>query len=380
MSSRLATSAWPRWAWSHRADGVLHIGRQRGLLALRVGHADQAGQRRAQVVRHRGKQRVAQLGFHADQRLLRHLDIMQALERDGDQRGVGFDLTPRFGIENRLRARPAPGRRGCAWGLQRQVEQLAVGQGGGAGAGGLAMVVHPLRQRRFQRRHVVGGGQASLSRSSRPRMYSAQREPKVAWTNRPAEATICSGSRADDSSRANSYRLRASASRLTETWACRRSPAVSWPINRPTAAARRRSAGTARPTPRRTPAAARRKIEQAHADHSQRRRPASVPDGHRHHRQQEQHDDIGLVQRRKGQRRQRRGDGAVAQRPGRPGRPPRSSAAGARAGPGSADRPGAALAGSGGAPSRITSISGSRRPACRRSCGGATASPATGLR
>ena len=25
-------------------------------------------------------------------------DIMQALERDGDQRGVGFDLTPRFGI------------------------------------------------------------------------------------------------------------------------------------------------------------------------------------------------------------------------------------------------------------------------------------------
>ena len=92
---------------AHRADGVLHIGRQHGLLACqRVGHADQAGQRRAQVVRHRGKQRVAQLlGFHADQRLLRHLDIMQALERDGDQRGVGFDLTPRFGIGEQAAAR-----------------------------------------------------------------------------------------------------------------------------------------------------------------------------------------------------------------------------------------------------------------------------------
>ena len=103
----LATSACMLGLVAHRADGVLHIGRQRGLLACqRVGHADQAGQRRAQVVRHRGKQRVAQLlGFHADQRLLRHLDIMQALERDGDQRGVGFDLTPRFGIGEQAAAR-----------------------------------------------------------------------------------------------------------------------------------------------------------------------------------------------------------------------------------------------------------------------------------
>ncbi|MNL59547.1 hypothetical protein D3C87_1832850 [compost metagenome] len=66
-------------------------------------------------------------------------------------------------------------------------------------------------------------------------MYSAQREPKVACTNEPARATICSGNSADDNSRANSYRLRASASRLTDTCACSRSPAVSCPINRPTA-------------------------------------------------------------------------------------------------------------------------------------------------
>ncbi|KAG1249482.1 hypothetical protein G6F68_013306 [Rhizopus microsporus] len=37
---------------------------------------------------------------------------------------------------------------------------------------------------------------------------------------------------------------------------------------------------------------------------------------HAHHRQQEQHDDVGLVQYRKGQHRQARGRRAIAQRPG----------------------------------------------------------------
>ena len=47
-------------------------------------------------------------------------------------------------------------------------------------------------------------GEASDRRSSMPCMYSAQREPNVAWMKALADATICPGSRADDSSRANS--------------------------------------------------------------------------------------------------------------------------------------------------------------------------------
>ena len=42
---------------AHSADGVLDVGRQRVLAPRqRVGHADQAGERRAQVVRDRGQQ------------------------------------------------------------------------------------------------------------------------------------------------------------------------------------------------------------------------------------------------------------------------------------------------------------------------------------
>ncbi|MNQ69349.1 hypothetical protein D3C85_839400 [compost metagenome] len=147
---------------AHGADGFLDVRGQSGLLAhQRVGHAHQAGQRRAQIVRDRGQQGVAQLfGFHADQGLLRHFHIMQPLQRNGDQGGVGLDLAARIGMREQAAARRRQRQHAArAHGrLQWQVQQFAVGEGGGARAGGLAVVIHPLGQRGFQRRHVVGGG------------------------------------------------------------------------------------------------------------------------------------------------------------------------------------------------------------------------------
>ena len=64
----------------------------------RLGQADQRRERRAQVVRQRRQQRIAQpLGFHLHQRLLRDLDVVHALERDRGQRGEGVELPPLLG-------------------------------------------------------------------------------------------------------------------------------------------------------------------------------------------------------------------------------------------------------------------------------------------
>ncbi len=82
---------------------------QRGLgQRERLGEADQRGERRAQVVRERGEQRIAQpLGLHADQRLLRDLDVVHALERDRGQRGERVELPPLLGHEQQRADCPA---------------------------------------------------------------------------------------------------------------------------------------------------------------------------------------------------------------------------------------------------------------------------------
>ncbi len=90
MSSRLLTSAFS--CARLRGDGLRDLalalcasgGGQR---LQRIGQRDQRGQRRAHVVRDRAQQRVAQpLRFHLDHRLLRHLDVVHALQRDRDLR------------------------------------------------------------------------------------------------------------------------------------------------------------------------------------------------------------------------------------------------------------------------------------------------------
>ncbi|MNV46818.1 hypothetical protein D3C71_1386630 [compost metagenome] len=151
---------------AHGADGFLYIVGQRARPARqRVGHADQAGERCAQVMRHRRQQRVAQpFRFHADQRLLRHLDVVQPFQGNGDKRGVGFDLAARIGMREQAAAGRGQGQHAaCAHRrFQGQIQQFAVGQRGGARAGGLAVVIHPLGQRRFQGRHVGGSGRGQL--------------------------------------------------------------------------------------------------------------------------------------------------------------------------------------------------------------------------
>ncbi|MNQ69348.1 hypothetical protein D3C85_839390 [compost metagenome] len=74
-------------------------------------------------------------------------------------------------------------------------------------------------------------------------------------------------------------------------------------------------------------------IEQPHADdRGQRRRPPAMAQRHGHHRQQEEHDDVGLMQRREGERGQRRGGSAIAQGPGIAGQGRRGAFVGGLAG------------------------------------------------
>ncbi len=126
----------------------LRTGRGRRGHRERFGQADQRGERRTQVVRERGEQRVAEpLGFHLNQRLLGHLDVMHALERDRGERGKRVELPLLLGDQqdpailglDREHAARAHRR------AQRQVEERAAGEGIGAETRGLRLVVRPLR-------------------------------------------------------------------------------------------------------------------------------------------------------------------------------------------------------------------------------------------
>ncbi len=307
---------------AHGADGLVDVGRQRRLLAHKgVRHADQAGQRGAQVMRHGRQQRIAQpLGFHADQRLLRDFHIVQAFQRNGNERGIGLDLAARVRIQEqtatrgrqRQHAARAHGR------LQRQVQQFAIGQGGGASACGLPVVIDPLGQGGFQRRHVLRGGRRQLQ----PVVHAQD----VQGATR-AEGGMHEGAgKGDDLLRQQrrrqfarefveaarigfafdrSLRLQAQAGRqLADEQAHRQQHAESQQILHV-----RNGEGCQRLHEE--------EIEQADADYrGQRRRSTAVAQRHRHYCQEEQHDDVGLVQGREGKHGQRGGRRAVAQRPG----------------------------------------------------------------
>ncbi len=112
------------------------------------GQADQRGERRPQVVRQRGEQRVAQpLGFHLDQHLLGHLDVMHALEGDRGERRERVELPLLLG-DQQDPAILGPDREHAARShrrAQRQVQEGVAGEGIGAKTGGLRLVVGPLR-------------------------------------------------------------------------------------------------------------------------------------------------------------------------------------------------------------------------------------------
>ena len=80
-----------------------------------VGQAHQRRQRRAQVVRDRRQQRVAQaLGLDLHGAALRHVDVMDALQRDRQQRGAGSSSRRWSGPSSDGRRAPRPARRAGA--------------------------------------------------------------------------------------------------------------------------------------------------------------------------------------------------------------------------------------------------------------------------
>ena len=94
MSSRLFTCELMRSAASRidRASSACRPPGDDSRHRQRVGHADQRRQRRAQVVRNRGQQRIAQaLRLHLHRRALRHVDVVDALQRDREQRRAGVE-------------------------------------------------------------------------------------------------------------------------------------------------------------------------------------------------------------------------------------------------------------------------------------------------
>ena len=100
MSSRLLTCELMRSAASRIEPRELGLPAVAGRLRhrQRVGHADQRGQRRAQVVRDRGEQRVAQaLRLHLHRRALRHVHVVDALQRDRQQRRAGVEQAALLG-------------------------------------------------------------------------------------------------------------------------------------------------------------------------------------------------------------------------------------------------------------------------------------------
>ncbi len=113
-------------------------------------------------MRQRGQQRIAQtLGFHAYQRVLRHFDIMHALQRNRGQGGERVQLLLLFRDQD-----PAPAVRqdhqhapGTHRRHQRQIQIAAGRQRIGADAGATGIIESPLGNAHVQRasdiRHVI---------------------------------------------------------------------------------------------------------------------------------------------------------------------------------------------------------------------------------
>ncbi|EWS54666.1 hypothetical protein X551_02511 [Methylibium sp. T29] len=137
-----------------RAECPRHLLR----LALRavdqgVGQAVERRQRRAQVVRQRRQQRVAQaLRLDLDRRLLRHLDVVHALQGDRGQHRKGLELAALLGDQQQPRLRGLQRQHAARAHrrLQRQVEPGGAGQGVGPESGRVAVVEHPLGRAEVQ--------------------------------------------------------------------------------------------------------------------------------------------------------------------------------------------------------------------------------------
>ena len=218
MSSRLLTSAFMRSAASRkrlRDLGMRRRQRRRGELQ-RIGHAGQRRQRRAQVVRDRAQQRVAQpLRLHLHRRLLRDVDVVDALQRDRQQRREGVEqpallrhVQP-LRIAQRQRDDAAHAHRR----LQRHVEHRAGRQRAGALPRGLGVRQRPVREAGVDARSRV----AARRGGRRRRAAGTPRAPRT----RPA-ARACRSRR---SARASAPRR----GRATARTARARDPRAAWP-------------------------------------------------------------------------------------------------------------------------------------------------------
>ena len=136
------------------ADGAGHLGLRRGHgrpgARQRLGQAYQRRQRRAQVVRHRRQQRVAQpLALHLHRAGLRHVDVVDAFERDRQQRRAGVEQLHFFGRPDACRRRGGRLHREhtahAHRRLQRQHQARVGGQRVGAAARRAGVIEGPLR-------------------------------------------------------------------------------------------------------------------------------------------------------------------------------------------------------------------------------------------
>ena len=161
----------------------------------------------------RRQQRVAQaLGLHLHRRLLRHVDVVHALQRDREQRGEGVELLRAApGIEQpaRLCRLAAPARRACASapsaaGRARRCRAACRCRGRPAGRGRRPSARRRCRSRRVGRRdrHAAAGRPASgTSTSARPSNSRPIERPR-------RSRRTCSVASAPDRSRASSNSAR----------------------------------------------------------------------------------------------------------------------------------------------------------------------------
>ena len=254
MSSRLLTSEFMRSAASRiAARRSRPCAPRRAALRhrQRLGHADQRRQRRAQVVRDRGQQRIAQpLRFHLHRRPLRDVDVVDALERDREQRRAGVEQPALLGAQP-----AAPGSR--ARSPARRAGASAPSAARRAPASRAACRCRARRPRRGRRPiarcrgrcrpAACGDGSGAATRSSRSATISAAGPRTPSARKRAAISAICSAIKAPERSRDISYSALTRSSRRGRHPRLELQPGGQLADDqRHRPASRRRSAGTAR--------------------------------------------------------------------------------------------------------------------------------------
>ena len=131
----------------------------------RIGQSDQNRERCAQIVRNARQQDIAQtLGLHLQGRGLGDLDVMHALERDGDEAREGVEQAPLLGRHGLIRVAWCQDQHaaGAHRRLERDIQQCAPRQGIGPAAGLVLMLEGPAANGRIDRQ-VGGRGQETSS-------------------------------------------------------------------------------------------------------------------------------------------------------------------------------------------------------------------------